>query len=509
MFPSTDAASRLAIVDMGSNTARLVVFEYESGSWYQLVDSIREPVRLAEGFAETGRLQPEAIQRSIAALRLFADYGAATGIEPIEVFCTSAVRDAENRDQFLDQVEKLGLPYQILAGEDEARYGVHAVANSSEVDDAWVMDLGGGSAQLSRMENRRFVHGDAYPLGAVRTTERFFADGIKPDAVAQFERFVLDTLREEIPALRSSKDPLIVMGGSVRSLAGAAQATHRYPLAILHGYALQRDDLETVTERLLRSPLSQRRRIAGISPDRADILPAAALVFRTLLRATEQPQLMISGTGVREGIFYERFLPKPHRIDNLRDFSITNLRREVEPHPHVQQVCDFALTLFDELQPLHGLERADRSVLGAAALLHDVGTRVAFPRRHRHAAYLVNANPLVGFDHPRQALISTLVRYHRKGRPSIGAFGRLFDRDVSQRLLCLTACLRLAIQLERSRARRVQQLRVLSLDDPVVIEVTATSPPTVEIWEATKHQDLFQLAFGRALEFRFNPAAAT
>ncbi len=501
MSPQLEAqGAKLGLVDLGSNTARLVVFEYQPRLWYQMVDSIREPVRLAEGFADTGTLSGPAMDRAIAALELFADYADAAGLPPIHVYCTSAVREATNRDEFLTRITGLGLSYSVVSGEQEARHGVRAVVNSLPVEDAWVIDLGGGSAQISRVEGRRFVDGSAYPLGAVRTTERFLAPNINAEGVAALERFAGEQLESVLDRMRDDDAPLVAVGGSVRSLASVAQASDRYPYPLLHAYEFSRPDLENVTERLLSTSLARRRRIAGVIPDRADILPAAAIVFRTLMRAGGHKNLTISGTGVREGIFLQTFLPTPHRLGDLQEFAISNLRRQAGPSAHPQRVRDLALSLFDGLRPLHGLGSAERRLLAAAAELHDLGTRVSFHRRHRQAAYLINAAPLWGFDHAQQAMISQLVRFHRAGQPRLGPYRRLFQRPDSETALeQLEACLRLAVQFERSRAGRISRLSV-TVADPVVVLVEGETTPTVELWEARKHSLLFRSAFGRDLD---------
>ncbi|GIW30788.1 MAG: hypothetical protein KatS3mg071_0962 [Meiothermus sp.] len=150
--PYDGTVQRLGIVDLGSGTARLVVYAYEPGKHYRLIDEIRESVRLGEGLARQGRLSEGGMQRALSALKLYADFAQATDLDELRVIATSASRDAENGPEFLREVRKLGLQVQVLSGEDEARYGVLAVANSFNFQDAWVMDLGGGSAQLSLME---------------------------------------------------------------------------------------------------------------------------------------------------------------------------------------------------------------------------------------------------------------------------------------------------------------------------------------------------------------------
>jgi exopolyphosphatase/guanosine-5'-triphosphate,3'-diphosphate pyrophosphatase len=156
-----------SLVDLGSNSARLVVYEFERDRGFWLVDEIREVVRLGSGAARTGGLSGDAIGRALVALGTFADCARATELPPLRIMATSAVRTACNRDQFLEAVRATGLEIDVLTGEQ----GVIAVANSTTLADAWVMDLGGGSMQRSRMRDRRYESGTAHPFGAIRATE--------------------------------------------------------------------------------------------------------------------------------------------------------------------------------------------------------------------------------------------------------------------------------------------------------------------------------------------------
>jgi exopolyphosphatase / guanosine-5'-triphosphate,3'-diphosphate pyrophosphatase len=164
---------RIGIVDMGSGTARLVVYEFEPGKWFRLTDEIRESVRLGEGFASTGRLSPAASERALDAIKLYSDFAKASKLGKLTVIATSAVREAANSAEFLEKLGDFPLEFKVLSGTEEAQYGVLAVANSFQIQSAWVMDLGGGSAQISRLEERLFVGGEAYGLGYVRLTEQF------------------------------------------------------------------------------------------------------------------------------------------------------------------------------------------------------------------------------------------------------------------------------------------------------------------------------------------------
>lgn len=492
---------RVGIVDLGSNTARLVVYAFEPGKHFRLQDEIRELIRLGSGLWRDGRLNREALDRAVAVLGLYSDFARASGLGRLTVYATSALRDAENRSAFFEQVEPLDLDIQVLSGEDEARLGVLAVANSFDFEDAWVMDLGGGSAQLSRMEGRQADACTSVPLGAVRLTETHLrSDPPAAKEVAALEETVEQELAGIAEQIRSDGRDLVAMGGTIRNLAKAAKVRQGYSYDLLHGYFLRRDALEELTGRLLAMPAKKRARVRGIHPDRADIILAGALVYRWLLRRSGRGGFWIAGQGVREGAFYRHFLPPPHLLPDVRKFSVRNLFRHYpQPKSHTRRVRRLALALFDALAPLHGWGGRERELLAAAARLHDIGTAVNYYDHHKHGAYLVESMALPGFSHREQALLALLVRYHRKGTPKPGPVKSLLAGGDLERLSGLSLCLRLAESCERSRAGRVEGFEVAIGKKRVTVTLLANESPHVELWEARKHQALFHRAFGRSL----------
>ena len=505
MSTRSEDIHRQAIIDLGSNTARLVVYAYEPQEWYRLEDEIRERVRLAEGFGRGSTLSPAAIGRAVNALRMFADFVVGSGLErQVDLIGTSALREAPNRDELLGPIHELGFNVTILSGPEEAALGVEAVANGFSFADAWVVDLGGGSMQLSRMRRRAFKEGGAHPFGMVRTTERFFTDD--PPKAAQV-RALEEALEAELKPIvkRIKKDslPLVGMGGTVRNLARAVQRQMGYPLSLLHGYFLEAEPLAALTEKLLTLPAAKRARVPGINGDRADVIAAGAVVFRWLLRRTGRPGLVISGHGLREGAFYRHFLAAPYRVPDVARFSIDQLlSRYPQPRNHTVQVRKLARRLFQELRALHEMGPRAALILDAAAALHDIGTAVSYYRHHKHGAYLLEAVPLAGFDHREQAMIILLVRYHQKGMPKIGDYQQILDPEDEVHLRQLTVCLRLAEFLERSRASRVRDLEVEIKPGLVRLLLLATERPDVEMAETRKQAPLFRAAFHRRLELK-------
>lgn len=498
---------RIGIVDLGSNTVRMVVYGFEPGQWFRLADQIREPIRLGEGLGRDGRLSQEAIERARATLKLCTEYARSIDLPGLEIFGTSALRDALNRESFFESIRPLGLEIQVLTGDEEARLGVLAVANGFELDDAWVMDLGGGSAQISRMKARRFQKGQAYPLGAVRLTERHLAgDPPRRREVRGLEKELAERLGPVVARMREGRLPLIALGGTIRNLARVIQRESDYPVDRLHDYRVSRDALEELTERLLSLKARKRARISGIKEDRADIIAAGALVYRWLLRESGLDEIRISGYGVREGGLFRHCLPAPHLISDLRAFGVQNLLSHyAQSKSHIELVRRLAGRLFDLLEPLHGLGPRDRDLLDAAAQLQDIGLAVNYYRHDLHGAYLVSSAPLTGYSHREQALLALVVRYHLKGSPGLGRFKPLCAPGDKQRLIALVACLRIAEHLDRSRAGRVTDLEVEIGDKRARLLVLADRDPAVELWKLQQHGPLFERAFGRRLEV----AAAT
>lgn len=492
---------RLGIVDLGSGTSRLVVYTFDPGKQYRLIDEIRETVRLGEGLAQNNRLTAAGMQRALSALKMYADFAEATDLDEMRVIATSASRDAENGPEFMAQVRKLGLNVRVLSGEDEARFGVLAVANGLPFEDAWVMDLGGGSAQLSRMQERRYKFGQAYPLGAVRLSEMFLkSDPPKKGEVEDLERFARKEMKEVLGQMRDKRLPLVAMGGTVRNLAKLVRKRKKYPLDIIHGFYLRREDLEDLVDEMVKSSTAQRKDLEGMNPDRADVIAAGALVYRTVLKESDSDGLWISGQGVREGAFYQEFLPAPHLIENVRGFSVQNLfARYPQDRAHTARVRKFCRQIFRALEPVHGYGRAEEQLLDEAATLHDIGMSIDYFDHHEHGEYLVMCSAIPGLTHREQALLGLLVRYHRKGEPKFGAYKDLFDDRDAKLLLRLTSILRMTEYLERARAGRVTGLSIGIEPRAVRIGLEAAEEPWVELTETAKQARLFQQAFGREL----------
>ena len=494
---------KIAIIDLGSNTARLVALSYQPETCFKLEDELREPVRLSENMGESKIIRAEAAKRGIDALKAFKTYCDAVGISKIHATATSAVREAVNGASFLAAVEKsVGLKPEILAGEKEAYYGTLAVANSLNYQDALVLDLGGGSLQLSYMKNRKFKSGQSWPLGAVRSTELFFADEIvKKKEAKELIKKTSESIAEYLEDVPKGL-PIIGMGGTVRNLANIAKKANGDRLELIHNYHFSLNDLDKITEGLITKTVAERKKITGLNSDRADIITAGAIVIREVLDYYQAKEIIISGQGIREGLFYSYLFPKnDHLVKDLRSFSINNLAKRYYDFPkHNKHVRKLSLLLFEQLAPLHGYGDWERDLLAQAAIVHDIGMAINYYDHHKQGQMLVIGSALAGFSHREQAIISLLVRFHRKGKPSALGLDSVLEKGDLERLSKLAALLRLAEYLERSKAQRVQDLRCHIAEQYLQIEVLAEDDVSVEIKEAILHSDLLANAYGVEVE---------
>ena len=511
MRPDDD--SRLAVVDLGSNSFRLVVFTTHAampgglGGWWKRTDEIYEPVRIGAGMDGTGALGEEGMARAIAAITVFAHFCAAAGLTPGEVdaVATSAIREASNSEEFLERARAAsGLPVRVLSREEEARCGYLAAINSTDLRDGAVLDLGGGSMQLVHVAGRHQLDVDSWRLGAVRMTERFLP-GDEPQGAKALGRLREHVLRklERAEWLAGCGERIVGVGGTVRNLAATAQRMDELPEFGVQGFLIERAALDELIDRLARMPVAERARMPGIKPARADIVLAGAVVVQSVLEAGGFAGIEATEAGLREGVFFERSLTGDEPLlGDVRRASVLNLAAQYDPHAaHTRHVAALALGLFDQLAAagVHAGDPAERELLWAACLLHDVGVAVDYDDHHKHSRYLILNAGLPGFAPREVALIGQVVRYHRKGMPALGLFEAITRPGDAELLDRCAVLLRLGEDLERSRDQSVREVRAQVTGDVVRLELVADGDATVPRWAASREVELFGRAFGRRL----------
>jgi exopolyphosphatase/guanosine-5'-triphosphate,3'-diphosphate pyrophosphatase len=504
---------RQAVVDLGSNSFRLVVFTWHEdgrGSWWKRTDEVHEAVRIGEGLDATQELQPEPMERALRMLELYAHFCRATGIVDVRPVATSAIRDASNQEAFLEEVRKrTWLEVTVLPREEEARYGYLAAVNSTTLADGLALDIGGGSVQLTRVEGRHAASARSWRMGAVRMTERFLQEGKKTSGkqVKALRQHVEKKLAAEewVAGAGGHGRRMVGVGGAVRNLASAAQLAADVPLFTVQGVTVTRDALSDLIDRFIDLPVADRGKVEGIKEGRADVILASALVIDTVMEVAGFDALEATEAGLREGVFFETLLEgtDPPLFDDVRRASVLNLAAQYHPEfAHTQHVANLSLEMWDALADAgrHPGDPAERDLLWAAAMLHDIGTAVDYDDHHKHSRYLVLNAGLPGFSARETALVAQLTRYHRKGTPSLGDLAPL-ARDGDEDLLVRgSALLRMAEQLERGRDQVVDAVRIEVDGDAAQLRLDGDDDVTLARLMAERERELFEQAFGVGLK---------
>src|SRR4051794_194826 len=498
---------RAAVIDMGSNSFRLVVYGYEPGRFWQHVDEIREAVRVGQGMGDSDELQAEPMERATRTAKVFGAFCEAAGIDEVTPVATSAIRSASNGAKLLDRIHyESGLEARVIDEHEEARYGYLAIANSTTLEDGFGIDIGGGSVQAMRLDGRRLTESGSWPLGAVRVSEAFLPDGDEAGSkqLKALRKHVKSELEDVEWFSGDGSARAVGIGGTIRNLASAAERRAGLPDTDAQGYLLTRDALEELIDELAGMTADKRAKVPGIKPDRGDVILGGAVVLGALMDNAGVSELEATDAGLREGVFFERFLDgdDPPLFPDVRGSSVMNLaHRYQEDLEHARHVARLSLEILDGLEQAGLAEPTaeERELLWAAGMLHDIGTTIDYDDHHKHSRYLILNARLPGFTPRELYLIALIARYHRKGEPDVSELGKLARKDDERRLALLAGTIRLAEQFERSRDQSVRAVHVSAENGEVRIEPEAPADASVAIWSARRNADVLEKALDKTV----------
>lgn len=488
----------LAVVDIGSNSGRVIVVRMGGGGHLEILSDARTSLRLIRDIGESGRLGAQAEERTLAALHDFMAVAAGAGARRTIAVATAAVREAANGAAFVGRLASAtGLDIRVIDGDDEARYAFTGAVHGLPVTSGLLVDVGGGSLEVSRFRDRRALRGWTLPLGALRLTDRFLStDPPKQGETARLQDHVVAALREAGIAPLSDGEAMVGTGGTIRNLAKAHRASVTYPVPRLHGYVLSRRGLREVTDRVLSRPLGRRAAISGLSADRADSIAGGALVVQAVMEHVGAPEVVVSGQGLREGIAFEELSRRLPSTGAVREASMSALasRFTTWDARRARRRTQLAATLFDLLCPEAGEEM--RETLDHAATILDAGRSVDYYNRWQHAADIVVSADLRGFSHRSIALLAAVIARAGRDRVSLAPYSSLLD--AADRTLVDRAAVLLALADEVERR--------MAPGDAVVVErrdrrrTVVLALPIPHQWQAMDVASRFHRVFGRALE---------
>lgn len=412
---------RIAMIDIGSNSARLVINHIYENHSYNMVYNQKETLRLSQKIDGNGDLMNEGIKSTVATLNNFAHMCKLFKTDKILAVCTAAIRNATNSENILAQIkEQTTMQVQVLSGEQEAYYSFLGAINSLEIEDALFFDLGGGSLELILVKERKIIFAESIPLGAVNITEKFAVNSKNPqEASAEFQK-MYEFLLTEIGKIAWLKDinlPLVGIGGTTRTLTKILQRRSKYNYHKLHNYSFAQNDFQEFFESLKLSTRLQRYKIPGLSNDRVDIILAGVSIVDVLFKVTASKKMISSGYGVRDGLFYEYYFsvfnePKHILTDVLQHSTKIMQKLYHVDLEHAERVEKFTAKMYAAWFGLHRLPQEYARILKVASLLHDVGISINYYNHEQHSAYLIESIQLFGLSHYEQTMSAVVACWH-------------------------------------------------------------------------------------------------
>jgi exopolyphosphatase/guanosine-5'-triphosphate,3'-diphosphate pyrophosphatase len=499
------APVRLGALDVGSNSIRLLVADWDPKSGITVVDEVKDQPRLAQGLASSGRLDEEAIRRAMSALERMHAVCKRRGVHRLAAVATAAVREAENGEEFVNRVQsRFGIPLTIIDSATEARLSYRSVAHHFRLEHqrTIVADIGGGSLEVIGAVRGVIDLTLSLQFGAVRLTE-LHLEGKRNTRKAVFDlrKRIAKQLRKAAAWKEWRGSQVVGSGGSFTNLGRIAAARRDLPVAAVHGTHVTTAEVEHLLEWLGSMSREERSQVPGLNPQRADIILAGLAVTAELLEILDSPELIISAYGLREGLLLEMIddgeapVVDPMRL--AREFA----ERCQCDMRHVEQVRRLALELFDRLAEPLGASPEERTLLESAAVLHDVGQLVSYRTRNRHSYELIMHAERLSLSARERPLVALIARYHRQELPSrkhaeFAALSRE-DRAMVRRLAAL---LRIADGLDRGYTSVVEKIRTRLTEKRLSIGLvprTKRSDLTLECWGATRRVDLLEDLLGR------------
>jgi exopolyphosphatase/guanosine-5'-triphosphate,3'-diphosphate pyrophosphatase len=493
----------------------MIVVQVRPDLSFEVIDREKEMVRLGAGGLDGRSLTSTAMTAGLQTLAKFKRLADSHKVDEIVATATSATREADNGGDFIGEVlRETGIKIRVISGTEEARL-IHLAAGYG-VDiggtPAVVIDIGGGSVEITLGPATHLTQGQSFKLGVIRLTERF----VKSDPLSERdERRLVKHINKELGSYvdgiaQRKFERVIGTSGTILSLGSLAlnEEEGANPEE-LRNRRVSAKTIHRIRKRLSEVDLEARLHMPGLDPRRADIAVAGSILLDTILRRLNAQQLTLCDLALREGLVLDYIhrntsrIRKVERYPDVRRRSIVELGERCRYWPeHAQQVARLALALFDQTRAVHKLGDREREWLEYGALLHDVGVHISYEKHHRHSYYLIKNGDLRGFDPMEIEIIALIARYHRQAAPKKSHEGYAALKGAQRRTVrALSAMVRLAEGLDRSHSQAISGVDVFPRTDDYSVHLRAAGDAELEAWAAVRHAAPLEKLLGRPIHF--------
>jgi exopolyphosphatase/guanosine-5'-triphosphate,3'-diphosphate pyrophosphatase len=505
---------KIAAIDAGSNAMRMMVGNVNEDWQVELIENIRLPVRLGQDVFASGALQEKTMQQAVDAFLHFKRVADDFGVVKIRAIATSAMREAVNSDILLDRIHRTsGIDIEIISGAEEARLIHLAVGNALNLRGkrAVLIDIGGGSVEVTISENQNIISTESYNMGTVRLLQKL--DGHKDSVFSLLgpKRPFSLLVREYAEAARRRIDReigsgrvnlCVGTGGTVEDLGRLHQRVFKGP----NDRFVAISELQDLIEELNGMSVKDRIKKFNLRPDRADVILPAAIVLQIIAREAHVRQVAIPHVGLKDGVMLEmayrlRKGPQIPRRAQVWESAMRLGKKYQFDAEHATLTAKLARQLFDQSRTLHDLGEEERLLLEVAALLHDIGHFINTIDHDKHGYYILKANRLIGLNEQQQELVASLVRYHRKSFPSYEDVNyKALSQQDRTTVRKLSALIRLADGIGVRHTNHVTSAELTEKKKHWELTLHGKGDLMLEKWALDKRRGLFEEIFGVALE---------
>jgi exopolyphosphatase / guanosine-5'-triphosphate,3'-diphosphate pyrophosphatase len=504
---------RVAAIDVGTNSIHMIVVEIRPDLSFEVIDREKEMVRLGAGGLDGRALTVEAMHAALQVLSKFRRLAESHQVDQIIAVATSATREAENGGEFLRAItHQTGIRPRVISGTEEARLIHQAAVYGVSVpgDVAVVIDIGGGSVEVTRGAGSAVDIGRSFKLGVIRLSERFVkTDPLDRRDERKLVRYVDAEIGRHLDQIaRAGFDRVIGTSGTILSLGAVAMAADgRSQGGTLRNRRVSAKQVRRLRKELTPLDLEQRLRVPGLEPRRADLAVAGAILVDEILRRLGAQDITLCDLSLREGLVldfiarHRKEIAQADRYPDVRRRSIFELAERCNFwSEHAQHVARLAVALFDQTRAIHGLTDRERELLEYSAIVHDIGVHISYERHHKHSYYLIRNGQLRGFEPDETEMIGLIARYHRQATPKRWheGFGEL-KRKSRRTVRTLGAILRLAESLDRSHSQVVTGLELHDRGDDDLLHIRSNGDAELELWSAARHAGPFEKMTGKPL----------
>lgn len=503
----------IALIDIGSNSIRLVIFNLDNRGFYKEIQNLKVVARLSSHLNKDGNITKKGIDVLIDALLHFQEVTRTYHVTKIKCVATAAIRQAKNQEKIISAVtEATDFQVRILSEYEEAFFGYLAVTNSTNIEDGLTIDIGGGSTEVTLFKNRCLLNYHSFPFGAITLKQKFIKNEIATNQELTALKVFLKEQFSSLNWLKQNDLPVIGIGGSARNLSLIQQRQTNYPLAGLHQFEMSFKNIKAITNNLKELSFKQRQMVDGLSKDRADIIIPAAEAISTFMQVSGAEQFIMSSKGLRDGLFYEELFGQL-KIDcfpNVAEESFYQLSQDYEVTiNNVKYISKLATQLFYELLPYFNftLTELDLRLLHLSCRVLYLGEFISYESSSQHTFYLLTNLSIDGLSHIDRLKIALIASFKSKNAlySYLTPYKEWLDVESIEKLETLGAILKFSYSLNKTRQQSISSVCVVEANDAVItLKLTCTLDAYFEETQAQKYKKHLERLVKKRVELLFS-----